>query len=95
MTTSKQQAFNLFEKTRSEFLENCRWIAKRIYKEKGHVTIDDVRDQVTTPKNVDPRVYGAVFNRSEWEKVAYTQTRRKTSHNRPIGAFHLKRKRNE
>lgn len=84
---TKQQAFDLFEDTRGEFLAHCRWVAERIFKEKGHVTIDDVREQVTTPKGVDPRVYGAVFNGKEWEKVGHTLTKRKSSHRRPISIF--------
>jgi hypothetical protein len=90
-TTSKQAALDLFEKTRLEFLQNCRWIAIRIAKEHGgYVNIDDVREQVTTPENVDPRVYGAVFNRADFEKVGYLQTTRKTSHARPIANFYWK-----
>lgn len=90
-TSSKQQAFDLFEKTRQEFLQNCRWIAIRVAKEHGgYVNIDQVREQVTTPENVDPRVYGAVFNRKDFEKVGYLQTTRKTSHARPIANFYWK-----
>jgi len=88
---SKQIVMELFEDTRREFLENCRWIARRIAKENGgRVTIDDVREQVTTPENVDPRVYGAVFNTDEWEKVGYTNTTRQSSHGRPIAIFRFK-----
>ncbi len=88
--TSKQQALDLFETERHEFLEHCRWVARRIYNEKGHVTIDDVREQVILPKNIDGRVFGAVFNTSDWEKTGYTHTSRKTSHHRPIAVFVLK-----
>ena len=90
-SSSKQQIFDLFEKTRLEFLQNCRWIAVRIAKEHGgYVNIDQVREQVTTPDNVDPRVYGAVFNRTDFEKTGYIQTTRKTSHARPIANFFWK-----
>jgi hypothetical protein len=90
-TTTKQQALDLFEKTRLEFLENCRWIAIRVAKEhNGYVNIDQVREQVTTPKDIDPRVYGAVFNTSEFEKTGYINTTRKTSHGRPIAIFYWK-----
>lgn len=91
MINTKQQAFNLFENTRKEFLDNCRWIAVRIAKEhNGCVNIDQVREQVTTPDGVDPRVYGSVFNSEEFEKSGYTQTTRKTSHGRPISVFYWK-----
>lgn len=81
----------LFEQTRKQFLENARWVAVRIAKQNnGFVNIDQVREQVTTPQNVDPRVYGAVFNKEEFEKSGYTLTTRKTSHSRPISVFFWK-----
>lgn len=85
--TSKQQAFDLFEQERREFLAYARWIAEKIYDKKGHVTIDDVRAECPLPLNIDGRVYGAVFNRSDWTKTGYTQTTTGTSHGRPIGIF--------
>ena len=87
----KQTAMNLFEAERQEFLELCRWTAKKIAKEKGHVTIDDVRDNVMLPLKIDGRVFGAVFNKSDWLKVGYTNTRRESSHGRPIAIFQLKK----
>ncbi len=91
-TATKQLALNLFEKTRKEFLDNARWIAIRIAKENnGYVNIDQVRNQVTTPNGVDQRVYGAVFNTTDFEKSGYTLTTRKTSHGRPIAIFSWKR----
>jgi len=90
-TSSKQQALSLFDSYRREFLDNCRWVAVRIAKEhQGYVNIDQVREQVTTPENVDSRVYGAVFNTSEFEKTGYINTTRKTSHGRPIAVFYWK-----
>ena len=89
--TTKQEAFNLFEITRSEFLSNARWVAKRISKRQGYATIDDVRNEVRLPIGIDGRVFGAVFNTNGWEKTGYTPTKRKTSHGRPIAVFKLKR----
>ncbi len=91
-TATKQLAFDLFEDTRKEFLENCRWIARKIAERKDTVTIDDVRSETKLPLGIDGRVYGAVFaNKDEWEKVGYTQTSIKTSHARPIAVFKLKK----
>jgi hypothetical protein len=85
--SNKQAALDLFEDKRREFLDLCRWVADRIYQEKGNVTIDDVRAEVKLPLGIDGRVFGAVFNKSDWEKVGYTQTNTATSHGRPIGVF--------
>lgn len=81
---------NLFETNRREFLELARWVAIKIAKRQGNVTIDDVRAEVKVPLNLDGRVLGAVFNSPEFEKVGYTTTKVKTSHGRPIAVFHLK-----
>lgn len=86
---TKQTALNLFEITRKEFLESCRWIARKIAKAKGNVTIDDVRNEVKIPLNIDARVLGAVFNTPDFEKVGYTSTKIKSSHGRPISVFRL------
>lgn len=88
---TKQQVLDLFEQTRNEFLTNCRWIAKRIAKENnGYVNIDQVREQVTTPQGVNPKVYGAVFANGEFERVGFVVTTRKTSHGRPISNWFWK-----
>lgn len=88
-TNSKQQAMNLFEATRIEFLDYARWVARKICLEKGHVTIDDVRELVSLPPGIDGRVYGAVFKEKDWIKTGFTQTKIKSSHNRPISVFTL------
>lgn len=87
---TKQQALNLFETHRKEFLEHCRWVAVRIAKDKGNVTIDDVRDECPLPLNIDGRVYGAVFASEEFEIVGHTKTRIKSSHGRLVGVYTLK-----
>ncbi|MFA6335617.1 MAG: hypothetical protein WCX48_08705 [Bacteroidales bacterium] len=85
----KQIAMGLFETTRKDFLSNCRWIAKKIAERKGNVTIDDIRDEVKIPLNIDGRVMGAVFNTPEFVKTGYTLTKVKSSHGRPIAVFRL------
>ena len=84
---TKQQAMDLFEKTRIEFLNYARWWAQKIYKEKGNVSVDDIREKIAIPQGLDGRVLGAVFNRKDWKKVGYQSTRVKTSHARPVGIF--------
>ena len=86
---NKKQALDLFEIKRKEFLSNARWVAKRLAYKKGQVTIDDVREQVKIPDFIDGRVMGAVFNRDEWEKVGYINTKVKSSHGRPVAVFKL------
>lgn len=88
---TKQEALDLFEQTRADFLANCRWLAKRIAQQNnGYVNIDQVREQVATPEGVNPKVYGAVFNKDDWEHSGYKITTRKTSHGRPISVWFFK-----
>jgi len=89
-TETKEQALIILENTRSEFLQTARQIARTVYAIKGHVTIDDIRERIEIPENIDGRVMGAVFNRSEWKSIGFTKTKIKTSHSRPISVFVMK-----
>jgi hypothetical protein len=87
MITSKQEAMNLFEQKRHEFLTAARWEAIRIWKRKGNITVDDVRAEVSTPSDINPTVWGALFNNSDWECVGYVKTTRQQAHGRPVGCW--------
>ena len=89
-TQTKEEALSLMEERRSAFLAKCRMEAFRIFNNKGQVTIDDVRDVVELPEDIDGRVFGAVFNSKSWERIGYTTTKRKSSHRRPIAIFKYK-----
>jgi hypothetical protein len=84
---SKQQAFDLFAQKRKEFLEYCRWVAVRLYKQRGNITIDDVRDEVPLPLGINGKVFGAVFNTEDWELISYVKTTRQTSHGRRVAVW--------
>jgi len=81
----------LFEEHREEWLDRARADARMIGTRQELVTIDDVRALCPPPPDVDPRVMGAVFTRSEWESVGYQRSARRECHNRPVGVFRLKR----
>jgi hypothetical protein len=63
------------------------WLAEA---RSGPVNINDVRRLCPLPPSIDPRVMGAVFNKSEWVCVGYKRSSRSTCHNRPIGTFVLR-----
>lgn len=85
--TTKQQAMDLFEQKRHEFLQLARWEAVRIWKRKGNITVDDVRAEVSTPSDINPVCWGALFNSSDWECVGYVKTTRQQAHGRPVGCW--------
>jgi hypothetical protein len=90
--SSKESALSHFEKTRKEFLEECREVARKVCERKGYASIDDVREMVKTPKGVSPKIYGAVFNTKEWQPIGYTRTQRSSSHGRIVGVYEQRRK---
>ena len=86
----EQTVLPFFEEHRAEWLEEARSAAYTIGSRGGTVTIDDVRRVCPPPDDVDPRVMGAVFTRSDWRKVGYMNSRR--GHGRHIVIFELKPK---
>lgn len=94
MTTAgreaRDEALGALEIARAEWLAKARRIAHWLGKDGRIVTCDDVRKLRPIPKEIDGRVMGAVFKKSDWEKVGYTQTAVKTSHARPIAQFRLR-----
>jgi hypothetical protein len=90
MSCFEQSVLRLFEATRAEWLATAREAAHRLASERGCITIDDVREACPPPEDVDPRVMGAVFRRSEFQRVAYRQSRRARCHFRPVAVFQLR-----
>jgi len=75
----------------NNWLELARGHARRIAREQGEVTIDQVRSVCPPPDGCDPRIMGSVFSRRDFERVDFRASRREACHGRPIGVFRLKR----
>jgi hypothetical protein len=90
MSMFETEVLPLFEKHRSKWLTDARAVAHKLGKARPFVTIDMVRDIFPPPSDVDPRVMGAVFTKTEWERIGYTSGNRKVSHARPISKFRLR-----
>ena len=73
-----------------EWLTQARAAARRIARENGTVTIDEVREFCPPPEGVDPRVMGAVMQPREFQMVKLVESRRKACHGRHIGVFKLR-----
>lgn len=80
----------MFEESRKDWLESARTAAFSLGAGGRVITIDDVREVCPPPDDVDPRVMGAVFTRSDWECVGYQRSRRSACHSRPVGQFRRK-----
>jgi len=83
-----QFVMNLFEATREDYLADARLAAEILVKERGAITVNDIREICPPPDNIDPRVMGAIFNRKLWQKVGYIHSSR--AHMRPIAMFERK-----
>lgn len=79
---------SLQEDAHSRWIEEARQVAVRLARERGEVTIDDVREVLPPPVCVDPRINGVVFRPSKyWRCVGYRKSAREENHNRPIGIW--------
>lgn len=76
-----------FERTRGEFLAKARRVALRLGKKGKAVTVNDVRALCPPPEEIDPRIMGAVFRTSDWERLDYVSTNRRACHGRPVAVF--------
>lgn len=86
-TQSRDEALELFEIHRAEWLANARSVAAQLYRRTGRpITVDDIRDKCPPPPGWDPRVMGGVFA-AGWTPVGYTRSLRRACHRRPIRTF--------
>ena len=87
-TFSKDEALDLLEKVRREYVLEARSAAISLFQKSGKpITIDDVRQVCPPPEDIDGRVMGAVLRPPEWVRVGYVSSSRRTCHNRPISQF--------
>jgi len=89
-TAFEQAVLPLYEATRAEWLAEARAVARKLGRGGTLITIDDVRRVCPPPPEVDPRVCGAVFVRSEWQRLGYIAGSRAQSHCRPVALFRLR-----
>jgi hypothetical protein len=88
---SKQDAFDLFEIHRREYLAEARAFMVKFAADGRAVTVNDlIQNGPMLPDGVDPRVRGAVFaERGVWNRLGYSGSNRRTSHGRPVMRFRL------
>ena len=84
----REDALDLLEYTRVEYIEEARAVAKYLAKHRS-ITINDVRERCPVPEGINPVVLGAVFRGDIWVKVGYQMSDRKVSHGRPIAQWIL------
>lgn len=75
---------------------HARWVARaretavRLARERGRITIDDVRKVAPPPPDADPRILGLVFiDRQIWRPDGWVESKRGVCHRRPIRRWRL------
>ena len=89
---TKRVQLDIFEQRDNEFLERCRNLARLICRERGQVSINDIREFVTVPSGVHPSVLGAVFRTKEFRPVGYTEATHKEAHARAVRVYQMRGK---
>ena len=87
--TDRDEAFDLLERTRADWIARALIEARVLIARDGYVTTDSLRDVCQVPEGVDARVVGAVLNRRNFLDAGPTKTSRRTSHGRPISKWIL------
>jgi hypothetical protein len=90
----KERQLDIFEQRDHEFLERCRSLAALICREKGQVSINDVRQYITVPPGVHPSVLGAVFRTKQFRKVGLVEASHPQAHARIVRVYQLSNKEN-
>lgn len=90
----KERQMDIFELRDHEFLERCRSLAAMICRERGTVSINDVRQYITVPPGVHPSVLGAVFRDKRFKKVGLVEASHPQAHARIVRVYQLSNKEN-
>lgn len=79
---------DLLETHRADWLATARDAARQLLETREWITIDHVREVCPPPRDVDPRVMGAVFKHLDFEPTGeYVASKRDTCHKRPVAKF--------
>lgn len=89
----KDSAHKQLQQHRVEIIRDAGRVMVKLLLKQRRVTIDDVRDLVIIPPWIDAKVFGGVpamlARAGIIRRVAYVQSRRKSSHARPVSLWEL------
>ena len=79
------------ENSKETYLYMARSMAVQIAREKGFVTINDVREKMPPPSDIHASVLGAVFRNKKFVHTGkYTTAKHTCSHARKIGIYTIR-----
>jgi hypothetical protein len=85
----RDRQLDLFEHRDHHFLARCRALAVLVCKERGEVSINDIRAIIEMPPGVHPSVLGAVFRTKQFRVVGLTEAAHKQAHARVVRIYKL------
>jgi len=80
----------LFAVSHATLLETCRALAVVIARRQGHVSINDIREQIDLPPGVHPSTLGAVFRTRQFRAIGYVEALHPAAHARAVRVYTLK-----
>lgn len=66
---------DLFTSQRQGWIDECRNVAKRLLRNGGVITSEDVTAIVPRPKYLHPNVTGSIFQSKDFRPVGYAQAK--------------------
>lgn len=84
-----QTVQDLFNKTRDQWLNGARVVAKNLLKTRHTITIEDVLELYPRPKYLHRNTTGSVFKDEWFTPIGYTLSKRTISHKRVIRLWGL------
>ncbi len=85
----RERQLDIFEQQDHLFLERCRALAVLVCKQRGEVSINDIRFFMEVPSGVHPSVLGAVFRTKQFKSVGYTEAVHPQAHARVVRVYKL------
>ena len=84
-----QAMFDLFKKTREQWLQEARDAARKLLAYRDHITIEDVLEVCPKPEYLHRNTVGRVFD-SEFQHVGFAKSKRVISKGRWIQQWRLR-----
>ena len=85
----RDRQLDLFEQRDHHFLARCRALAVLVCKERGEVSINDIRAIIEVPPGVHPSVLGAVFRTKQFVKIGLVEANHPQAHARVVRVYQL------
>ncbi len=72
------------------WLDQARFLAERIAKQKGQVSSDDIHNALELPEGAHHNLMGAIFKDPRFKPIGYTHSSRPSAHGRIIRIYCIK-----